>query len=134
MPHIDPRLLRANLGQRQSNALGKYLQGSQELHQRWKSLHDLQLYAMTSRILNLKDNLKIYFFGLQCAEVYKSSCSTLHHTKEKAVASHALLSPMITYAQGGSILIILAYISSSCVSGWLFLFITVMLKHSIGWI
>lgn len=50
--------------------------------------------------------LMIYFFGLQCVEVYKSSCSTPHCTKEKAVASHALLSPMITYAQGGSRLII----------------------------
>ena len=59
MPSTDPRLLRANLGQRQSDALGKYLQGSQELHQQWKLLPDLQLYAMTSRILNLKVNLKI---------------------------------------------------------------------------
>lgn len=78
--------------------------------------------------------LMIYFFGLQCVEVYKSSCSTLHCTKEKAVASHALLSPMITYARGGNILIILASISSPCVSDWLFFFITRMLKHGIEWI
>lgn len=78
--------------------------------------------------------LMIYFFGLHCVEVYKSSRSTLHGTKEKAVASHALPSPMITYAQGGSILIILASITSLCVSDWLFLFITIMLKPGIEWI
>lgn len=76
----------------------------------------------------------IYFFGLQCVEVYKSSCSTLHGTKEKAVASHALPLPMITYARGGSILVILASIISLCVSDWLFLFITIMLKPGIEWI
>lgn len=54
---MDPRPLRANLGQRQKDAPGKYSQGSQELHQQWKSLSDLQLYAMTTRILNLEENL-----------------------------------------------------------------------------